>query len=164
MAEGIQQPSAGTCNEIDEESIVTQISTVQELLSKLKSSDLKDVKYATLASKYVTLKSQYFYQVLKFREQLRESYGNPLVTLQNTCLEQDINYFHLLQEIASEHHFTVSYLNIEEKNVTEKWQCLVQLTTLPVAVCYGSGANPQEAQSSAARNALEYLKILIKHT
>jgi RISC-loading complex subunit TARBP2 len=38
----------------------------------------------------------------------------------------------------------------------------VQLSTLPVAVCYGSGNSSKEAQASAAQNALEYLKIMTK--
>jgi RISC-loading complex subunit TARBP2 len=38
----------------------------------------------------------------------------------------------------------------------------VQLSTLPVAVCYGSGSSSKEAQASAAQNALEYLKIMTK--
>lgn len=41
-------------------------------------------------------------------------------------------------------------------------QCLVQLSTLPVAVCYGTGASVKEAQSAAAHNALEYLMIMTK--
>jgi len=45
---------------------------------------------------------------------------------------------------------------------TGKSQCLVQLSTLPVAVCYGSGTSSKEAQASAAQNALEYLKIMTK--
>ena len=40
--------------------------------------------------------------------------------------------------------------------------CLVQLSTLPVAVCYGTGDDPAGAKADAARNALEYLKIMVK--
>lgn len=43
-----------------------------------------------------------------------------------------------------------------------KCQCLVQLSTLPVAVCYGTGVTSKDAQASAAQNALEYLKIMTK--
>lgn len=48
------------------------------------------------------------------------------------------------------------------KIVTGKCQCLVQLSTLPVAVCYGCGITSKDAQASAAQNALEYLKIMTK--
>lgn len=46
--------------------------------------------------------------------------------------------------------------------IAGKYQCLVQLSTMPVAVCFGSGATSKEAQSAAAHNALQYLKIMTK--
>lgn len=42
-----------------------------------------------------------------------------------------------LQEIASEQQFEVTYVDIEEKTYSGQYQCLVQLSTLPVAVCQG---------------------------
>lgn len=68
----------------------------------------------------------------------------------------------LLQEIATEQEFEVTYVDIEEKSVGGRCQCLVQLSTLPVAVCYGSGLTSKDAQARAALNALEYLKIMTK--
>jgi len=38
-----------------------------------------------------------------------------------------------LQEIASEQQFEVTYVDIEEKFISGKFQCLVQLSILPVA-------------------------------
>lgn len=67
-----------------------------------------------------------------------------------------------LQEIANEQQFDVTFVDIEETSISGKSQCLVQLSTLPVAVCYGSGTTSTEAQSAAAQNALEYLKIMTK--
>lgn len=75
---------------------------------------------------------------------------------------KDFNFVQFLQEIASEQSFEVTYVDIEEKSMTGRSQCLVQLSTLPVAVCYGSGITSKDAQSSAAHNALEYLKIMTK--
>lgn len=75
---------------------------------------------------------------------------------------KDFNFVQFLQEIASEQSFEVTYVDIEEKSMTGRSQCLVQLSTLPVAVCYGSGLTSKDAQSSAAQNALEYLKIMTK--
>lgn len=46
--------------------------------------------------------------------------------------------------------------------VTGEFQCLLQLSTLPVAVCYGTGASVDDAKAGAAHNALEYLKIMTK--
>lgn len=82
---------------------------------------------------------------------------------QVTCLnEQNFNYVQFLHEIAQEHQFEVTYVDIEEKASNGRSQCLVQLSTLPVAVCHGSGASSKDAQSSAARVALDYLKIMTK--
>lgn len=83
--------------------------------------------------------------------------------LQKTCLkEPKIDYIKLLGEIAHENQFEVTYVDIEEKTFTDKYQCLVQLSTLPVGVCHGSGDTPADAQKMAAQNALEYLKIMTK--
>ena len=41
-------------------------------------------------------------------------------------------------------------------------QCLVQLSTMPVAVCHGVGPSTDEAHAQAAHNALQYLKIMTK--
>lgn len=86
-----------------------------------------------------------------------------VILVQNVSLTlKDFNYVQFLQEIAAEQLFEVTYVDIEEKAVSGKSQCLVQLSTLPVAVCYGCGMTPKEAQASAAQNALEYLKIMTK--
>ena len=43
-----------------------------------------------------------------------------------------------------------------------QYQCLVQLSVLPVAFCHGAGATNDEAYEHAAHNALLYLKITTK--
>ncbi len=45
---------------------------------------------------------------------------------------------------------------------TGQRQCLVQLSTMPVAVCHGVGASTDEAHAQAAHHALQYLKIMTK--
>lgn len=50
------------------------------------------------------------------------------------CLNsKEVNYVAFLHEIATEHQFEVTYVDIEEKTFTGRCQCLVQLSTLPVA-------------------------------
>ncbi|XP_045592643.1 protein Loquacious isoform X2 [Procambarus clarkii] len=71
-----------------------------------------------------------------------------------------LNFVQMLQDIGQEANFVVTFVDIEELSVTGQHQCLVQLSTLPVAVCYGTGASVKEAQSAAAHNGLEYLKIM----
>ena len=91
---------------------------------------------------------------------LKKSFG---FYFQKTCLKDPkIDYVKLLGEIANENQFEVTYVDIEEKTFTDKFQCLVQLSTLPVGVCHGSGNTPTDAQKMAAQNALEYLKIMTK--
>lgn len=68
----------------------------------------------------------------------------------------------LLRQVASEQNFEVTIVEIDEKSLNGKWQCLLQLSTMPVAVVHGLGKNSKEAQDVAARNALEYLKYLTR--
>ncbi|XP_063421940.1 protein Loquacious-like [Mytilus galloprovincialis] len=72
------------------------------------------------------------------------------------------NYCQMLQEIAEAQRFEVNYLDIEETSHSGLRQCLVQLSTLPVAVLHGSGQNIYDAHAHAAHNALQYLKLMIK--
>ncbi|XP_043463758.1 interferon-inducible double-stranded RNA-dependent protein kinase activator A homolog isoform X2 [Leptopilina heterotoma] len=121
-------------------------------------------RYADLKeSKISTLTTAHSHKVSLFHKNLKSSTGVKLFELQNTCLNDgDVNLVQFLQEIASEQQFEVTYVDIEEKSISGKSQCLVQLSTLPVAVCYGSGVTSKDAQASAAQNALEYLKIMTK--
>ncbi|XP_024944257.1 RISC-loading complex subunit tarbp2 isoform X2 [Cephus cinctus] len=119
-------------------------------------ADLKDSKISTLTTPHS-------HKVSQFHKNLKSSTGVKLCQLQNTCLNDgDVNLVQFLQEIASEQQFEVTYVDIEEKSISGKCQCLVQLSTLPVAVCYGCGLTSKDAQASAAQNALEYLKIMTK--
>ena len=56
--------------------------------------------------------------------------------------------------------FIIIYSNV--LFFTGKCQCLVQLSTSPVAVCFGMGANMKDARAQAAHHALEYLKIMTR--
>ncbi|XP_013403518.1 interferon-inducible double-stranded RNA-dependent protein kinase activator A homolog A-like [Lingula anatina] len=54
--------------------------------------------------------------------------------------------------------------NVKLGRITKRGhrQCLVQLSTMPVAVCHGSGPTSDECHVNAAHNALQYLKIMTK--
>lgn len=119
-------------------------------------TDLKDAHIPTLTN-------QHSFKVSQFHKTLKATFGQTLIKLQSSCLNDDkLNYVQFLQEIASEHQFEVTYVDIEEKTYDEHYQCLVQLSTLPVAVCHGSGCTLVDSQTNAAKNALEYLKIMTK--
>ncbi|XP_066997977.1 protein Loquacious isoform X1 [Anabrus simplex] len=154
------------CEKLQESSVVSQfmqpgIDDEDEIAQRAANvesrySDLKDSKISTLTTSH----SQ---KVSQFHKNLKLSTGAKLAELQSTPLnDADFNFVHFLQEIASEQQFEVTYVDIEEKSSSGKTQCLVQLSTLPVAVCYGNGNNSKEAQSCAAQHALEYLKIMTK--
>ena len=73
-------------------------------------------------------------------------------------LENAIEY---LRDIAEEQDFKVTFIDVEERSKTGKYHCFVQLTTNPVTVCFGVGENSfKEAHVDAARNTLEYLRIM----
>ena len=68
----------------------------------------------------------------------------------------------LLAKLGNEQMFEVTYVDIEERTSRGELQCLVQLSTMPVAVCQGIGPDQSAANNNAARNALEYLKLMTK--
>ncbi|KAK3103697.1 hypothetical protein FSP39_021107 [Pinctada imbricata] len=72
------------------------------------------------------------------------------------------NYCQMLQEIAEVQRFEVSYIDIAEKSVSGQFQCLVQLSTMPIAVCHGTGTSIDESHAQAAHNALQYLRLMTK--
>ncbi|EAA14308.5 AGAP009781-PA, partial [Anopheles gambiae str. PEST] len=110
-----------------------------------------------------TLTTSQSHKVSQFHKALKSRAGKTLQQLQNLSLcDRSIDFIRLLADIAKEQRFEVTYVDIEEKAGNGKFQCLVQLSTMPVAVCHGSGNSIQEAQSYAARNSLEYLKIMTK--
>ncbi|XP_052869420.1 interferon-inducible double-stranded RNA-dependent protein kinase activator A homolog isoform X2 [Anopheles cruzii] len=91
--------------------------------------------------------------------QLLDEDGNE----ENTSLsDSTIDFILMLEDIASEQRFEVTYVDIDEKTHSGQFQCLVQLSTMPVAVCHGTGHTVRDAQLLAARNSLEYLKIMTK--
>lgn len=130
-----------------------------ELIQRLSRiiSDFDEIKN----SKVKTLNSEMSHKISKFHRNLKMSSGEKLNKLKETSLvKSNLDFFAFLQEIAIEQKFEVTYVDIEEKSISGKYQCLVQLATLPVAVCHGSGLTSKDAQIAAARCALEYLKIM----
>ena len=79
-----------------------------------------------------------------------------------SSLASKINFEKMLKEVATEGSFEATYFNLEEMSAAGEHQCLVQLDTVPVVVCYGCGSTPGKARSLASWNALEYLKVMTK--
>lgn len=140
-----QQPNAGL-NEDDEE-------LAQKL--NLRYSGLKDAK--------LSLSSGDARKVNQFHKNLKAKPSQQLKDLQKMSLASaGFNSIQKLNEIAQENNFVLTFVDIEEKSLTGEFQCLLQLSTVPVAVCHGTGSSVGEAQSSASFNALEYLKVMTK--
>ncbi|KAL1137856.1 hypothetical protein AAG570_009552 [Ranatra chinensis] len=136
----------------DEDEIAQRLSQIAAEFGQLKSD------------KMTTLPSSHSLKVSQFHKNLKSSYGPKLTELQNVLLRDiDSTFVKFLEEIASEQQFEVTYVDIEELSITGKYQCLVQLSSLPVVVCHGSGNSSKEAQTAAAHNALQYLKIMTKN-
>jgi len=108
--------------------------------------------------------SQTGVRVSQFHRNLKTSAGQLIAELQTLSLSdmRTWNYVPHLQEIAMEQHFDVTWVDIEEKTTENRYHCLVQLSTLPVAVCFGVGDDASLAKSDAARNALDYLKVMVQ--
>jgi len=145
----ISLPDGEQTDEFDEDSIPlpSEHSTY---------SALKEGKMSTLSSKDNQKISQ-FYQKMKKRA------GKTLTSLQTMSLNAaSIKYCQMLQEIAEEQRFEVNFVEIEDLNQQGQSQCLAQLSTMPVAVCHGTGSSTDDARAQAAHNALQYLKIMTK--
>ncbi|XP_006866749.1 PREDICTED: interferon-inducible double-stranded RNA-dependent protein kinase activator A [Chrysochloris asiatica] len=92
---------------------------------------------------------------------LRNSPGEKINLLKKSLLNiPNMDYIQQLGEIAKEQGFNIAYLDIEELSASGQYQCLAELSTSPITVCYGSGISNGNAQNDAAHNALQYLKIM----
>jgi len=110
------------------------------------------------------LNANHSQQVSRFHKNLKLSQGEHLSKLQDTKLseEVDMDYVEVLEEIGNEQHFEVTFVDVEEISKRGLYQCMVQLSTVPVAVCFGDGEDAAQAKQAAARDALDYLKLMTR--
>ncbi|XP_052805767.1 RISC-loading complex subunit tarbp2-like isoform X2 [Mya arenaria] len=100
---------------------------------------------------------------LKFYQNVTKKSTKQLKNLQGKPLNAPAtNYCQMLQEIAEAQRFEVVYTDIPELSAYGMHQCLIQLSTMPVAVCHGTGPTVDEAHANAAHNSLQYLKLMTK--
>ncbi|XP_019410294.1 PREDICTED: RISC-loading complex subunit TARBP2 isoform X1 [Crocodylus porosus] len=94
-------------------------------------------------------------------DSLRNSVGEKILHLRRQPLGAlSPGYCGLLQELSEEQSFAISYLDIAEQSLSGLYQCLVELSTQPTTVCHGTAPSRDAARADAARNALQYLKIM----
>jgi len=67
----------------------------------------------------------------------------------------------LLREIANEQNFKTEYLDVEKPESEEVFKCIVSIGIEPVAIFMGQGESKTQARKTAAKSALEFLKIAI---
>ncbi|XP_041940493.1 interferon-inducible double-stranded RNA-dependent protein kinase activator A homolog isoform X1 [Alosa alosa] len=96
-----------------------------------------------------------------YLESLRHSTSDTISQLRRTPLSiPNTDYVQMMQDISQEQGFEIIYHNIDELTVNGQYQCLVQLSTMPVTVCHGTGITIGNAQNDAAHSALQYIKIM----
>jgi RISC-loading complex subunit TARBP2 len=116
-----------------------------------------------IAQKNRELKSKNMHHLMRFYKNLKPKEGSALAKLQDYSSEElSQKSSAKLEDISKEEDFTVTYVPLEEKNKVGKYNCLVQMSTTPVAVCFGSADTRDLAKEAAALNALEYLRIMTK--
>lgn len=94
-------------------------------------------------------------------DSLRNSAGEKIVQLRSHPLAaMGAGACALLQELSEEQSFAISYLDIDALSLSGLHQCLVELSTQPATVCHGAAPSRDGARSHAARNALQYLRIM----
>jgi RISC-loading complex subunit TARBP2 len=110
-----------------------------------------------------TLTPQASQKITQFYQTMKNAPGKSLAALHSKPLNSSTtNYCQMLQEIAEEQRFEVTYVDIQELSHSGQRQCLVQLSTMPVAVCHGLGTSTDDARAMAAHNSLQYLRIMTK--
>merc|ERR1712083_115840 len=103
-------------------------------------------------------------RVSLFHKNLQCLKGNHISTLHQRQLEQktDLNYVAILEEVAKEQQLEVMYVDVEEISKSGLYQCMVRLSTMPVALCFGRGKTKELAKQDADKDALSYVKLMIK--
>jgi len=102
-------------------------------------------------------------KITQFYAQLKVQNGKTLNALPSKLTQtKTMGFSRVLEEVAKEHRFDVSYVDIQERSQSGQCQSLVQLSSMPIAVCYGAGTIFDEARNIAAQAALHYLRIMTK--
>jgi len=128
------------------------------------SKEDKELAKKVEGMKIDPLTKKHSMKIQQFYRNMQDTAGSKLFLLHRTSLKsaQGHNYVRLLADLAAEQKFEVTHVEIEERTDEGETQCLVQLSCLPVTVCYGTGKDMASANQAAARNGLNYLKMMTK--
>merc|ERR1711915_232823 len=87
-----------------------------------------------------TLTTEASEKVASFYKNLMNANGKCLAKLHVTSLKsRSADYKQMLEDISKEQKFEVTYVEVDERTEEGDHQFLVQISTLPVAVCYAIG-------------------------
>ena len=102
--------------------------------------------------------------LLRFLKNLQSKEGAKISTLARMSADElsSQDCVKLIDDISSEQDFASTYVEIEEKSTSGQFHALLQLSTVPVAVCFGTGNTQEDAKSAAAHSACEYIKLMMK--
>lgn len=96
-----------------------------------------------------------------YLESFRNSESEKILLLRRNPLSiPNMDYVQMMLELSQEQGFEVTYFDIDELTVNGQYQCLAELSTMPVTVCHGTGISCSNAHNDAAHNALQYIKIM----
>ncbi|KAF8788663.1 RISC-loading complex subunit tarbp2 like protein [Argiope bruennichi] len=130
---------------------------------QLKFEDLKIFDKDDPDNFQSNLQKTYSKNVLKFLKDLKTSTSTCLQALQEIdVMDPQLDCPKLLQSIAAEQNFEIIYIPIEQRGKNGECHCLLQITSLPVAVCFGTAATKEDAMISSARNALNFIQLMCK--
>jgi len=113
--------------------------------------------------KVETITPKHTKQIQQFYGDLSVAKNSVLYSLhRNTVAGVGPHFAKFLGDLATEQKFSVTYVEVDEPADNGAVQSLVQLSSMPVAVCNGFGSNVEAANNDAAKTALLYLKMMTK--
>jgi len=146
----------GKCLPIDEDELALGIAQRNAMLKGQKNKDQGGIYSVSNLLQHLKLPNKNGTKITSLQDP-----GLEIFSAESNSAELEIEKY--LQDIGDEQEFTITYVDVEEKSKSDKFHCFVQLATNPVAVCFGIGEkSAEDARVDAARNALEYLRIMTK--
>jgi len=141
--------------ESSENSLISNATIAESSEDSLNKKRMVDQVTETIPS--------YMNKISASPEKLFENVDQQLVACLQTInlTEKRNDFMNILKEVGKQEKLKVTC--VEEK-IGNLAQCLIQLNTIPVAVSGGIGNNFEEVQEVAARDMLNYLKMLTSST
>ena len=116
-----------------------------------------------IAQRSKEMKGKNGHYLTKFHRNLVPKEGSKLKLIHDLEVDElQDKSVELLDDVGKEQSFAVTFVELEEKSKKDDFMCLVQLSTAPVAVCFGTAKTKEDAKAASAFDALEYLRLMTK--